>query len=105
MTAHSPRIPPTVGGNPGRNVRTVNRQEQRVLREIEKNLTVEDPVLAELLRSSGKSRRSRIHRYVGWLAVLFAVLGFASGDVVVLLTAALLASGAVLAWAAPLRDR
>jgi hypothetical protein len=82
----------------------VNRQEQRVLREIEKNLTVEDPVLAELLRSSGKSR-SRIHRYVGWLAVLFAVLGFASGDVVVLLTAALLASGAVLAWAAPLRDR
>jgi hypothetical protein len=83
----------------------VNRQEQRVLREIEKNLTVEDPMLAELLRSSGKSRRSRIHRYAGWLAVLFALLGFALGDVVVLLTAAVLASGAVLAWAALLRDR
>ena len=79
----------------------MNRQEHRALRAIEKNLTIDDPKLAELLRASGESRRSRIHRYAAWIAVSFALLGFVLGDVMLLLTAGLvLAGGAVLTWAA-----
>jgi hypothetical protein len=77
----------------------MNRQEQRALRAIEKNLATEDPGLAELLRTYGKDRWSRIGRYAGWIAVLFASLGFVLGDGMLLLIAALLVSGAVLAWA------
>jgi hypothetical protein len=77
----------------------MNRQEQRALRAIEKNLAVEDPRLAELLRTCGKDRWSRIGRCAAWIAVPFALLGFVLGDGVFLLTAALLVSGAVIAWA------
>jgi DUF3040 family protein len=74
----------------------MNRQEQRALREIEKNLASEDPRLDDLLRTYGKSRWARIHRYAAWIAIPLAVLGFALGDVLLLVTAGLLASGAVL---------
>jgi hypothetical protein len=77
----------------------MNRQEQRTLRAIEKNLTIDDPMLAELLRPSEGSRRSRLHWFAGLLAVPFMLLGFVLGDVILLLTAGLLAIGAVLAWA------
>lgn len=74
----------------------MNRQEQRALREIEKNLTVDDPGLAELLRTYGKSRWARMYRYAGWIAVPLALLGFVLGDALILLTAGLVASGAAL---------
>jgi peptidoglycan/LPS O-acetylase OafA/YrhL len=77
----------------------VNRQEQRTLRAIEKNLAVDNPALAELLRSSGRRRRRWLHRSAGALAVLFMLLAVVLGDVVLMLTAGLLALGAVLAWA------
>jgi hypothetical protein len=76
----------------------MNRQEQRALRAIEKNLADEDPRLAELLSTYGKSRWSRIGRCAAWTAVPFALLGFVLGDGLFLLTAALLVSGAVLLW-------
>jgi hypothetical protein len=76
----------------------MNRQEQRVLRAIEKSLADEDPRLAELLRTYGKSRWSWIGRSAGWTAVPFALMGFVLRDGLFLLTAAFLVSGAVLAW-------
>jgi O-antigen ligase len=84
----------------------MNLQERRALRVIEKNLTVEDPVLAELLRLSegppqGRTRwfaREWIRRLAGWLAVAFLLLGLGLGDAALLLTAVLLAGGAVLGW-------
>jgi Protein of unknown function (DUF3040) len=76
----------------------MNRQEQRALRAIEKCLADEDPRLAELLRTYGKSRWSWVGRYAAWIAVPFALLGFVLGDGLFLLTAAFLVSGAVLAW-------
>ncbi len=84
----------------------MNPQERRALRAIEKNLTVEDPVLAELLRLSegppqGRTHwfaREWIHRLAGWLAVVFLLLGLGLGDAVLLLTAVLLAGGADLGW-------
>lgn len=78
----------------------MNRQEQRALREIEKNLASEDPGLDQLLRTYGNRRWARIDRYAAWLALLFALLGFALGDFLLLLTAVLLAGGAVLVWVA-----
>ena len=87
----------------------MNQQERRTLRAIEKNLTVEDPVLAELLRLSEGPPQGRTHWFVGewirrlaaWLAVAFLLLGLALGDAVLLLTAVLLAGGAVLGWIVP----
>ena len=84
----------------------MNPQERRALRVIEKNLTVEDPVLAELLRLSEGPPQGRtdwfarewIRRLAGWLAVVFLLLGLGLGDAVLLLTAVLLAGGAVLGW-------
>ncbi|TQM36941.1 DUF3040 domain-containing protein [Pseudonocardia cypriaca] len=76
----------------------MNRQEQRALRAIERNLAVEDPRLAELLRTYGKSRWNRVAHYAGWIAVPFTLLGFVLGDGLLLLTAALLVTGAVLGW-------
>jgi hypothetical protein len=76
----------------------MNSQELRALRAIEKNLTVEDPVLAGLLRPSEGPPREWIHRFSGWLAVAFLLLGLGLGDAVLLLTAGLLAGGAVLRW-------
>jgi hypothetical protein len=76
----------------------MNRQEQRALRAIEKNLADEDPRLAELLRTYGTSRWGWIGRYAAWIAVPFALLGSVLGDGLLLLTAALLVSGAVLWW-------
>ncbi len=72
----------------------MNREEHRELRAIEKNLKADDPELAELLSSSWGRRRGRI--VAGSLAVLFLLLGFSSGDGVLLLTGVLLAMGAVL---------
>ena len=77
----------------------MNRQEQRALRAIEKNLSVEDPVLAELLGPSERRRRPWLHRSAGALAVLVMVLALVLGDVVLMLTAGLLAAGTALAWA------
>jgi hypothetical protein len=84
----------------------MNLQERRALRAIEKNLTVEDPVLAGLLRPSegppqGRTHwfaREWIHRLAGCLAAVFLLLGLALGNAVLILTAMLLASGAVLGW-------
>ncbi|GAA1294802.1 hypothetical protein GCM10009609_75260 [Pseudonocardia aurantiaca] len=84
----------------------MNSQERRALRAIEKNLTVEDPVLAELLRLSERTPRGWthwfagewIHRFAGWLAVAFLLLGLGLGDGVLLLTAGLLTGGAGLGW-------
>jgi hypothetical protein len=76
----------------------MNRQEQRALQAIEKSLADEDPRLAELLRTYGRSRWSWIGRYAAWIAVPFALLGFVLGDGLLLLTAALLVTGAVLGW-------
>ena len=84
----------------------MNQQERRTLRAIEKNLTVEDPVLVELLRLSEGPPQGRthwfagewIHRLAGWLAVAFLLLGLALGDAALLLTAVLLAGGAALGW-------
>jgi hypothetical protein len=84
----------------------MNPQERRALRVIEKNLTVEDPVLAELLHlSEGPAQgwtkrfaREWIHRFAGWLAVAFLLLGLGLADAVLLLTAGILAGGAVLGW-------
>jgi hypothetical protein len=78
----------------------MNRQEHRALRAIEKNLEADDPELAELLRASGGRRRGRMSWLVGALAVPLLLLGFSSGDEVLLLTGVLLAMGAVLAWTA-----
>jgi hypothetical protein len=84
----------------------MNRQEQRALRDIEKNLAIEDPKLAELLRASGRNRWSRIHRYALWIAVPFALLGFALGDVTLLVTAGLVVSGAAaIGWAMAAHER
>lgn len=69
----------------------MNRQEQRALREIEKNLTSEDPALAELLRTYGKSRWSRMYRYAAWIAVPLGLLGLLLGNVLLLATAGVLA--------------
>jgi hypothetical protein len=76
----------------------MNRQEQRALRAIEKSLADEDPRLAELLRTYGKSRWSWVGRYAAWIAIPFALLAFVLGDGLLLLTAALMVSGAVLGW-------
>ena len=76
----------------------MNRQEQRALRAIERNLADEDPRLDELLRTYGKSRWSRVGRHAAWIAVPFAFMGFLLGDGLFVLIAALLVSGAVLAW-------
>ena len=74
----------------------MNRQEQRALRQIEKNLTIEDPGLAELLRTHGMSRWVRICRRAAWSAVSLALLGIVLGDAVLLVSTGLVASGAVL---------
>ena len=77
-----------------------NRQENRALRAIEKNLETNDPELAELLRSlgDGTEGEGRAHRYAGWVAVPLLLLGLSAGDVVLLLTGVLLALWAVLGW-------
>jgi hypothetical protein len=73
----------------------VNWQEHRRLRAIEKNLTTDDPRLAELL---GSPRGSRVRWLAGWLALPFVLLGFVQDEVITLLTVALPAVGAVLSW-------
>jgi hypothetical protein len=76
----------------------MNRHEQRVLRDIERSLTVEDPSLAELFGSAELGSRSvrLMRRILTVLAVPFLLLGLVLGDGWVLLTAGLLAGGAVL---------
>jgi hypothetical protein len=71
----------------------MNRHEQRVLRDIERSLAVEDPWLAELLGSlEVRSRAARgVQGLLDPLAVAFLLLGLVLGDGLVLLTAALLA--------------
>jgi hypothetical protein len=76
----------------------MNHKEYRALRAIEKQLTVDDPVLAELLRRPVRRRRRWLYHFAGWLAIAFSVIGFALGDAVYLLIAGLLASGAVFGW-------
>ncbi|GAA3687712.1 hypothetical protein C8D88_1103 [Lentzea atacamensis] len=73
----------------------MNWQEHRTLRAIEKNLTIEDPRLAELL---GSPRGSRVQWLARWLALPFALLGFVPDEVTSLLTVALLAAGTVRTW-------
>jgi hypothetical protein len=77
----------------------MNRQEHRALRAIEKNLTAEDPELAELLRPSERRSRRWIHRSAWGFAVLFLLLALVLGDALLMLTAALFAGGAALTWA------
>ena len=72
----------------------MNRQEHRTLRAIEKNLTDDDPMLAELLGSSGSSRAGRLPWFVAWLAGPFVLLGFVPGEVIPLLAGVFLAVGA-----------
>ena len=79
----------------------MNHKEQRALRAIEKRLTADDPALAELLRPSQKRLRPWIHRSAAILAVLFILLAAVLGDIVLMLTAGLLAAGAAIAWAVP----
>ena len=76
----------------------MNRQEHRALRAIEKNIKADDPELAELLSSFGDEDEHRAHRYAGIAAVPLLLLGISAGDVVLLLTAVLLAIWAVLGW-------
>jgi hypothetical protein len=78
----------------------MNRHEHRALRAIEKNLEADDPELAGLFRSSGSRRRRRMYWFAGSLAVPLLLLGFSSGDAVILLTGVLLAMAAVLGWTA-----
>jgi hypothetical protein len=72
----------------------LNRRERRALREIEEELTAEDPALAVLLRRSGLSRRDWILRRVARAAIVVAapliVLGLFLSD------AALLTSGLLM---------
>jgi hypothetical protein len=73
----------------------VNWQEHRRLRAIEKNLTTDDPRLAELFASS---RGSRVRWLAGWLALPFVLLGLVPDELITLLTVALPALRAVLSW-------
>jgi hypothetical protein len=81
-----------------RNACSMNRQERRAPRAIEKNLSVEDPVMAELLCPSERRRPWR-HRSAGALAVLLMLLGLILGDALLMPTAGRLAVGAALASA------
>jgi hypothetical protein len=78
----------------------LNRQENRALRAIEKNVEADDPELAELLRSFGGVAVRRLHRYAGWAAGPLLLLGVVAGDAVLLLTGVVFATWAVLGWTA-----
>ncbi|RSM91451.1 DUF3040 domain-containing protein [Kibdelosporangium aridum] len=78
----------------------MNRQEQRALRAIEKNIKVDDPELAEKLRSFGGGVSGRTQWYAGSLAVVLILLGAGSGAAALLLTGVLIAIGLVLKWTA-----
>lgn len=76
----------------------MNRHEQRVLRDIERSLAIEDPSLAELFGSPELGSRSArlMQGILNVLAVPFLLLGLVLGDGLVLLTAGLLAGSAQL---------
>lgn len=77
----------------------MNRKERRALHAIAKNLSLDDPSLADVLRPSRGMARRWIHRFAGWLAVPLLFLGLSLGDPVLLLTGGILAIWGVMGWA------
>ncbi|GHH40734.1 DUF3040 domain-containing protein [Lentzea cavernae] len=63
----------------------MNRREQRALREIEKNISIDDPRLAEELRSFGSDDGVRKRWYAGAGAVALLLVGANAGSSVILL--------------------
>ncbi|GAA1272114.1 hypothetical protein GCM10009609_39060 [Pseudonocardia aurantiaca] len=51
----------------------LSRRERRALREIEESLSAEDPALAVLMHTSGRTRRERVLRMIMKLALGVAV--------------------------------
>jgi hypothetical protein len=76
----------------------VNRREQRALRAIEKNIRIDDPALAEQLRSFGGGGSARMRWYAGATAVALLLIGANTGSSVLLLAGLLLLLVLGLKW-------
>ncbi|NKE55455.1 DUF3040 domain-containing protein [Lentzea sp. PSKA42] len=76
----------------------MNRREQRALRAIEKNIKIDDPELAEQLRSFGGGGSARRKWYAGALAVVLLLIGANTGSSVLLLAGLLLVLALGLKW-------
>ncbi|WP_394618913.1 DUF3040 domain-containing protein [Lentzea sp. JNUCC 0626] len=64
----------------------MNRREQRALRAIEKNIKLDDPELAEKLRTFGDDKSTRRKWYAAATAVVLMLIGANAGSPVLLLT-------------------
>lgn len=76
----------------------MNRREQRALRAIEKNIRIDDPELAEQLRSFGGGAGARRKWYAGALAVVLLLIGANTGSSVLLLAGLLIMLVLGLKW-------